>query len=42
MKKKFLKTLAVILLLFLVACLKEQTKTLRVGMDLKFYPFTGV
>ncbi|MCS5421133.1 MULTISPECIES: transporter substrate-binding domain-containing protein [Psychrilyobacter] len=41
MKKIFLKTLAVILLLFLMACSKEQTETLRVGMDLKFYPFTG-
>ena len=41
MKKIFLKGIMIILLLSIMACSKEKTETLRVGMDLRFYPFTG-
>ena len=40
MIKKFLLILAVFLLV-MAGCSKEKRETLRVGMDLRFYPFTG-
>ena len=41
MKKFFLKVIVFVLLLSMAACSKEQSKILRIGMDLRFYPFTG-
>ncbi|WP_319203317.1 transporter substrate-binding domain-containing protein [uncultured Ilyobacter sp.] len=40
MSRKFLLILAVFLFI-MTGCSKEKTETLRVGMDLRFYPFTG-
>lgn len=39
MKKIFLRGITFILLLSIIACSKGKTETLRVGMDLRFYPF---
>lgn len=40
MSKKFILVLAVFLLV-MTGCSKEKSEFLRVGMDLRFYPFTG-
>lgn len=41
MKKTFFKIVLVLVLIAIVGCGNEKTDKLKVGMDLRFYPFTG-
>lgn len=40
--KKMLIMCGFVLVLFLTGCAKDTDETLKVGMDLRFYPFTGM
>lgn len=41
MRRIFLMGIMIVLLLSMAACTEDKREKLRVGMDLRFYPFTG-